>query len=475
MYTKIYNPLTKKFVNIQSKLGESILNSYIYMSGGASATNYDPPKTRYNKYQYTPQDKSWRIEGGKTGSKFIRTEKDMCERHSKNVFTKGKNKEYQGCENGWCCSLIKSQQGYLPESEERILKPPSSPIQYTIESPKKLYIEEQIALWCGAHSMNNVLQDNLVSAKYSIDNDMYVNNKLNLFKVCKSLWESTNETNFSERRQTTQERCKACDYLIGISITNNKNKFRGDGTNRETSVQKQHKLLNMTWKDVVVYDTVKQFFLKEFEIDALDIPIGSWNNRNTYEFFMNPIESKLIKINWLKGIANLKDVLNNDIIKRVVRIKDKILKPHTVQLCPIFAGQSPIDNKLQKHITSEAEKIDINRLIQEGSCDVSGNFSIDVIEKAYILLGYCTQKQWRRHHLTDESYVQKLQDYSKDSKFIGVSINVPGHWVAITKTTHCPDFTYLDSVGKRVRCGDIKTLFNTYASRSEGYISVFQK
>ena len=474
MYTKIYNPLTKKFVNIQSKLGRSILNSYIYMSGGSSPTADGPPKTRYNKYKYTPEDKNWRIEGGKTGSKFNRTEKNMCERHSANIFTKGKNKEYPGCENGWCCSLIKSEQGSLIESEESSLK--SSPRRQSNLNPlKKLYIEEQIALWCGAHSMNNVLQDNLVSAKYSIDNDMYVDNKLNLFKVCKSLWENTNETNFSERRITTQERCKACDYLIGISITDNKNEFRGDGTNRATSVQKQHKLLNMTWKDVVVYDTVKQHFLKEFGIDALDIPIGSWKKTNTYEFFMNPTESKLTKINWLKDIECLKDVLNNDILKRVVRIKDEILKPHTTLLCPIFAGQSPVDNKLQKHITSEVEEIDINRLIQEGSCDVSGNFSIDVIEKAYILLGYYTQQEWRRHHLTDESYVQKLQDYSKDSKFIGVSINVPGHWVAITKTTHCPDFTYLDSVGKRVKCGDIKTLFNTYASRSEGYISVFQK
>ena len=65
---------------------------------------------RYNKYKYTTEDKSWKREGGKTGSKFIRTEQDMCEKHPGNVYTKGKNEKYPGCENGWCCGLIKSDQ-----------------------------------------------------------------------------------------------------------------------------------------------------------------------------------------------------------------------------------------------------------------------------------------------------------------------------------------------------------------------------
>jgi len=81
---------------------------------------------RYNKYKYTTEDKSWKREGGKTGSKFIRTEKDMCERHPDNVYTKGKNEEYPGCENGWCCGLIKSAQEQTVEAPIELS--PSSPI-----------------------------------------------------------------------------------------------------------------------------------------------------------------------------------------------------------------------------------------------------------------------------------------------------------------------------------------------------------
>ena len=61
--------------------------------------------TQYIPYKYTKEDKEWRINGGKTGSKWKRTEKQMCERHTKNVFTKGDNDQYKGCGDGWCCTL----------------------------------------------------------------------------------------------------------------------------------------------------------------------------------------------------------------------------------------------------------------------------------------------------------------------------------------------------------------------------------
>lgn len=61
--------------------------------------------TQYIPYKYTKEDKEWRINGGKTGRKWTRTEKQMCERHTKNVFTKGDNDQYEGCGDGWCCTL----------------------------------------------------------------------------------------------------------------------------------------------------------------------------------------------------------------------------------------------------------------------------------------------------------------------------------------------------------------------------------
>jgi hypothetical protein len=60
---------------------------------------------QYIPYKYTKEDKEWRINGGKTGRKWTRTEKQMCERHTKNVFTKGTNDQYEGCGDGWCCTL----------------------------------------------------------------------------------------------------------------------------------------------------------------------------------------------------------------------------------------------------------------------------------------------------------------------------------------------------------------------------------
>ena len=56
---------------------------------------------------------------------------------------------------------------------------------------------------------------------------------------------------------------------------------------------------------------------------------------------------------------------------------------------------------------------------------------------------------------------------------MGVSINVPGHYVAITRTPRCPGmFTYIDSVGGQVKCGSIAELFMSNAGASSGYVVV---
>lgn len=52
-------------------------------------------------YKFTKEDKSWREEGGKKGRKFIRTEKEMCERHGYR-YTKGVNNSIS-CGKCWCC------------------------------------------------------------------------------------------------------------------------------------------------------------------------------------------------------------------------------------------------------------------------------------------------------------------------------------------------------------------------------------
>jgi hypothetical protein len=55
-------------------------------------------------YAWTQDDLSWRKQGGKMGNRYIRTEKEMCERHTGNVFTRGQNSDYPGCNKGWCCT-----------------------------------------------------------------------------------------------------------------------------------------------------------------------------------------------------------------------------------------------------------------------------------------------------------------------------------------------------------------------------------
>jgi len=62
--------------------------------------------TSYKPYKYTKEDKQWKKDGAKTSRNFNRTEKDMCERHEGNVYTKGNNEKYPGCGTGWCCSPL---------------------------------------------------------------------------------------------------------------------------------------------------------------------------------------------------------------------------------------------------------------------------------------------------------------------------------------------------------------------------------
>ena len=73
-------------------------------TSGKKKTRKDLP---IDCYEYTKEDKQWRKDGGKTGRKFTRTEKDMCEKHG-HTFTKGNNIDYPNCGNCWCC---KNHQG----------------------------------------------------------------------------------------------------------------------------------------------------------------------------------------------------------------------------------------------------------------------------------------------------------------------------------------------------------------------------
>jgi len=52
-------------------------------------------------YDYTATDKQWRIDGGKNGSKYNRSEKDSCERDGLKKFNKTNNDGW--CGKCWCC------------------------------------------------------------------------------------------------------------------------------------------------------------------------------------------------------------------------------------------------------------------------------------------------------------------------------------------------------------------------------------
>merc|ERR1711871_1726594 len=90
-------------------LSKEIIKKYLNKLGGGL----------WKAYHYTKEDKKWRKDGGKIGRKFKRSEKEMCERHSGNVFTKGKNSEYEGCGNGWCCAPQDSREQREREQRER--------------------------------------------------------------------------------------------------------------------------------------------------------------------------------------------------------------------------------------------------------------------------------------------------------------------------------------------------------------------
>jgi len=91
-------PLTTKPSIIKTLAGKTLPGKPL-----AGTPSIIKDKSATIPYKYTKEDRDWRINGGKTGHKWTRTEKQMCERHTKNVFTKGKNDQYMGCGDGWCC------------------------------------------------------------------------------------------------------------------------------------------------------------------------------------------------------------------------------------------------------------------------------------------------------------------------------------------------------------------------------------
>ena len=100
----------------------------------------------YQPYKYTADDKKWRKEGGKTGRNFNRTEKDMCERHPGNVYTKGLNDKYPGCEKGWCCSPYNELSTQQPKPKSVEKKPKKFKIvkKPILKSQPDLSVEPQV-------------------------------------------------------------------------------------------------------------------------------------------------------------------------------------------------------------------------------------------------------------------------------------------------------------------------------------------
>ena len=69
------------------------------------------PKNEFQDcYKFKNEDKLWRNEGGKKGRKFVRTEKEMCERHGYR-YTKGVDNP-DSCGKCWCCKNMAGGGGY---------------------------------------------------------------------------------------------------------------------------------------------------------------------------------------------------------------------------------------------------------------------------------------------------------------------------------------------------------------------------
>ena len=104
---------------------------------------------KWKPYKYTIQDKQWKRDQSKIQKRSI-TEKEMCERHPNNVFTKGNNSLYPGCDKGWCCSPeIIPNQSTIPDQQPITYKPDIPPKQIepkqsTKKSKKKFIIKKAI-------------------------------------------------------------------------------------------------------------------------------------------------------------------------------------------------------------------------------------------------------------------------------------------------------------------------------------------
>ena len=113
----------------------------------------------YNPYKYISDDKAWRNEGGKKGRVFNRTEKEMCERHSGNVYTKGQNLDYIGCESAWCCELLKPAPSInsKPKVKLEVSKP-----QVKLAVSKPLITKPLVKFEVEKHPLNKLFIENLL-------------------------------------------------------------------------------------------------------------------------------------------------------------------------------------------------------------------------------------------------------------------------------------------------------------------------
>ena len=145
---------------------------------------------------------------------------------------------------------------------------------------KKIYLESQISLWCGSHSINNVLQKDIVRAgdlktrePYSLDDPLYINGKLNLFRLSKNIGlSSRNKTDKSEKRDNDLLRCPICDLYFDVSIIDESNRIRPDGKDLSTILQDWEIELGMNWKTKKIYDAVKRILYK-CKTDPSDIQL----------------------------------------------------------------------------------------------------------------------------------------------------------------------------------------------------------
>ena len=93
----------KRSLVLAERQPESIKKPKAVKKQPAKSKKKSSPKNTFpDCYGYTDEDKEWRNSGGKTGSKWTRTEQDMCERHG-HVYTKGKNESHPQCGKCWCC------------------------------------------------------------------------------------------------------------------------------------------------------------------------------------------------------------------------------------------------------------------------------------------------------------------------------------------------------------------------------------